>query len=63
MVAYVTIERGKGSGYSPSIEVKTFLEEEGDVYLAYSSTHVDHKAWMVELGVSFHATPHMEWSL
>jgi hypothetical protein len=31
------------------------------VYLAYSSTHADHEAWLVDLGASFHMTPHREW--
>jgi hypothetical protein len=31
------------------------------VYLAYSSTHVDHKAWLIDSGASFHITPHGEW--
>jgi hypothetical protein len=29
--------------------------------LASSSTHVDHEAWLVELGASFHMNPHREW--
>jgi hypothetical protein len=37
------------------------LEEGGDVYLASLSTHVDHEAWLVELGASFHMNPHREW--
>jgi hypothetical protein len=31
------------------------------VYLYSSSTHVDHEAWLVESGVSFHMTPYREW--
>jgi hypothetical protein len=31
------------------------------VYLASSSTHVDHKAWLVDSGLFFHMTPHKEW--
>jgi hypothetical protein len=31
------------------------------VYLASSRTHVDHEAWLVELGASFHMTSHREW--
>jgi hypothetical protein len=37
------------------------LEEGGDVYLASSSAHVDHEAWMVNSGASFHINPHREW--
>jgi hypothetical protein len=32
----------------------------GDVYLESSSKPVDHDAWLVELGASFHMTPHRE---
>jgi len=31
------------------------------VYLASSSTHANHEAWLVDLGASFHMTPHREW--
>ena len=31
------------------------------MYLAYSSTHVDHEAWFIDLGASFHFIPHREW--
>jgi hypothetical protein len=31
------------------------------VYLASSSMHVDHEAWLVDSSASFHMTPHMEW--
>jgi len=41
--------------------VKTTSDEGGDVYLASSSTHVDHEAWLIDLGASFHFTPHREW--
>ena len=40
---------------------KTTSDEGGDVYLAYSSTHVDHEARLIDLGASFHFTPHREW--
>ena len=41
-------DKGKGSDDSPSIEVKTTSNEGGDVYLASSSTHVDHEAWLID---------------
>jgi len=41
--------------------VKTTSDEGGDVFLATSSTHVDHKAWLIDSGASFHFTPHREW--
>jgi hypothetical protein len=31
------------------------------VYLASSRTHADHEAWLIDLGASFHMTPHREW--
>jgi hypothetical protein len=31
------------------------------VCLYSSSTHVDHEAWLVDSGASFHLTPHREW--
>jgi hypothetical protein len=31
------------------------------VYLASSSTHADHEAWLVDFGASFHTISHMEW--
>ena len=54
-------DKGKGSDEAPSVEVKTTSDEGGDVYLASSSTHVDHDAWLIDLGASFHFTPHREW--
>ena len=55
-------EKGKGSDDAPSIEAKTILDEGGDVYLASSSnTHIDHEAWLIDSGSSFHLTPYREW--
>eukprot|EP00253_Pinus_taeda_P028049 PITA_28049 len=54
-------EKGKGSDGAPSAEAKTTSDEGGDVYLASSSTHVDHEAWLIELAASFHFTPHRDW--
>ena len=31
------------------------------MYLASSSTHADHEAWLIDSGASFHMTPHREW--
>eukprot|EP00253_Pinus_taeda_P036710 PITA_36710 len=44
-----------------AIEAKTTSDEGGDVYLASSSTHVDHEAWLIDSGASFHFIPHREW--
>eukprot|EP00253_Pinus_taeda_P025779 PITA_25779 len=54
-------DKGKGSDDDPSVEAKTTSDEGGDVYLASSSTHVDHEAWLIDSGASFHFTPHREW--
>ena len=54
-------EKGNGFDEAPAVEVKTTSDEGGDVYLASSSTHVDHEAWLIDLGASFHFTPHREW--
>jgi hypothetical protein len=50
----------KGFEDTLSTEENNPKEEGGDVYLASSSTHADHEAWMVDSGASFHMTPHME---
>ena len=54
-------DKGKGSDDAPSAEAKTTSDEGGDVYLASSSTHVDHEAWLIDSGASFHITPNREW--
>eukprot|EP00253_Pinus_taeda_P019251 PITA_19251 len=55
-------EKGNGSDDAPSAEVKTTSNEGGYVYLdSSSSTHVDHEAWLIDSGASFHFTPHREW--
>eukprot|EP00253_Pinus_taeda_P023743 PITA_23743 len=54
-------DKGKGSDDAPSAEAKTTSDEGGDVYLASSSTHVDHEAWLIDSGASFHFTPHRKW--
>jgi len=53
--------KGKGSDDSPSAEEKTTSDEGGDVYIASSGTHVNHEAWMLDSGASFHFTPYREW--
>jgi len=55
------LEKGKGFDDAPSVEVKTTSDEGGDVYLASSSTHADHEAWLIDSGASFHFTPHRKW--
>ena len=41
--------------------MKTTSDEGVDVYLASSSTHVDHEAWLINSGASFHFNPHREY--
>eukprot|EP00253_Pinus_taeda_P030375 PITA_30375 len=55
------LDKGKVSYDAPSTEAKSTSDEGGDVYLASSSTHVDHEAWLIDSGASFHFTPHREW--
>eukprot|EP00253_Pinus_taeda_P021042 PITA_21042 len=43
-------DKGRVSYDDPSLEVKTTSDEGGDVYMASSSTHVDHKAWLINSG-------------
>eukprot|EP00253_Pinus_taeda_P031108 PITA_31108 len=57
---YKAPDKGKGYDDAPSAEAKTTSNEGGDVYLASSSIHVDHEAWLIDLGASFHFTPHRE---
>eukprot|EP00253_Pinus_taeda_P034385 PITA_34385 len=57
---YKSIGRSKAPG-KPIKVVKTTSDEGGDVYLASSSTHVDHEAWLIDSCASFHFTPHREW--
>jgi hypothetical protein len=43
------------------MEKKASSKEGGDVYLASTSTHSDHDAWLINSGAYFHMTPHKEW--
>ena len=56
-----SIERGKGPEDTSSIEKKPSSEEGGDVYLASTSTQLEHDFWLIDSGASFHMTPHREW--
>ena len=40
--------------------MEAFVEEGGDFYLASIGTHVDHDAWSIDSGASFHMTPYKE---
>eukprot|EP00253_Pinus_taeda_P033001 PITA_33001 len=54
-------DKGKESDDTLSAEAKTTSDEGGDVYLASSSRHVDHAAWLIDSGASFHFTPHKKY--
>jgi len=59
---YKALEKGKGFDDAPFVEAKSTSDEGGDVYLNfYSSTQVDHEAWLVDSGASFHFTSLREW--
>jgi hypothetical protein len=58
---YNKVDKAKGSNDAYCIEVKSSKEEGGDVYLASIGTHANHDVWSIELGASFHMTPHKEW--
>jgi hypothetical protein len=55
------VEKPKGLDSTSSIEEKTSTKEGGDVYLASTSTHADYDVWLIDLGASYHMTPHREW--
>eukprot|EP00253_Pinus_taeda_P028034 PITA_28034 len=57
---YKPPDEGKGPDDAPSVEAKTTSDEGADVYFASSSTHVDHEACLIDLGASFHFTPHRD---
>ena len=54
-------DKGKSPDVAPSTDMKTSSDEVGDVYLASSSTHSCHDAWLIDSGACFHMTPHREW--
>ena len=56
-----SLDKGKQSDDATFAEAKTTSDEGSDMYLASSSTHVDHEAWLIDSGASFHFTPHGEW--
>ena len=42
--------------------MKPTINEGGDVcFSSSSSTHVYHRGWLIDLGASFHFTPHSHW--
>eukprot|EP00253_Pinus_taeda_P016229 PITA_16229 len=55
------LNKEKGSDDTPSAKAKTTSDEGGNVYLASSSTHVDHEALLIDSSASFHFTLHIEW--
>jgi hypothetical protein len=55
------VEKPKGFDSTSSTELKTSIEEGGDVYLTSTSTHADRDVWLIESCASYHMNPHMEW--
>jgi hypothetical protein len=55
------VDKEKGSNDASSTEAKTSAEEGGDVYLEYTSTHVDHGVCFINSSASFHMNSHKEW--
>jgi protocatechuate 3,4-dioxygenase beta subunit len=55
------VDKAKGYDDASSTEVKTSTEEGGDVYLASIGTHAYRYVWLINIGASFHMTPHREW--
>jgi hypothetical protein len=55
------VDKPKGSNSTYSTEAKTATKEGGDVYLASTGPHADRDVWLIDLGVSYHMTPHREW--
>ena len=54
-------DKNKGSIDTRSTDGKDYTEEGGYVYLASSSTHVEHDSWLIDSGASFHMNPYGEW--
>jgi hypothetical protein len=55
------VDKPKGSDSTSSTEAKTSTKEGGDVYLASTGTHANRDIWLINLGMSYHMTPHREW--
>jgi hypothetical protein len=53
--------RSKNVDKVKGYDVSSSTDEGGDVYLASTGTHADRDVWFIELGASFHMTPHREW--
>eukprot|EP00253_Pinus_taeda_P015604 PITA_15604 len=51
------LDKGKGSDEAPSVEAKTTSDEGREVYLASSSTYVDHEAWLIDSVHPFTSLP------
>eukprot|EP01018_Ginkgo_biloba_P012062 Gb_32014 [translate_table: standard] len=55
------VDKGKALDVASSTKMKTSTYEVGDVYLASSSTHLCHDAWLIDSGASFHMITQREW--
>jgi hypothetical protein len=54
------VDKPKGSDNTSFTEAKTSTEDGGNVYLTYTSTHVDYGVWLIDSGASYHMNPHRE---
>eukprot|EP00253_Pinus_taeda_P021096 PITA_21096 len=61
IISSLLTEEIKWKNMESQNEAKTTSDEGGDVYLASSSTHVDHEACLIDSGTSFHFTPGRDW--
>eukprot|EP00253_Pinus_taeda_P011245 PITA_11245 len=61
IVSSLLMEELRQKNMESQNEAKTTSDEGGDVYLASSSTHIDHEAWLIDSGASFHFTLHRKW--
>eukprot|EP00253_Pinus_taeda_P023778 PITA_23778 len=60
IVSSLLMEEMRRKNMESQNEAKTTLDEGWNEYLASLSTHVEHEAWLIESGASFHFTPHRD---
>jgi hypothetical protein len=55
------MEFSTGSDEKELTKIKVNLDKGGDVYFASTNTQSDQDVWLIDLGASYHMTPHKEW--
>jgi hypothetical protein len=55
------MEFNTGSDEKELTKIKVNLDKGGDVYFASTNTQSDQDVWLIDLGASYHMTPHKEW--